>query len=155
MQMMRTTVRAIALVSALLMAAAAAVAQSAGGLLDLNAAPESEVARLPHMTPAIAKGLLEQRPFKNIVELNKFMINRGLAPEQTKELYQRAFVPINLNTGTREEFLLIPGVGTRMSAEFAEYRPWKSWAQFDKEIGKYVGQRETDRLKQYFFIPPN
>jgi hypothetical protein len=28
------------------------------------------------------------------------------------------------------------------SAEFAEYRPWKTWAQFDKEIGKYVGQPE-------------
>jgi hypothetical protein len=35
----------------------------------------------------------------------------------------------------------------------AEYRPWKTWAQFDKEIGKYVGQQETDRLKQYVFIP--
>jgi DNA uptake protein ComE-like DNA-binding protein len=58
-----------------------------------------------------------------------------------------------LNTGTRDEFVLIPGVGTRMSAEFAEYRPWKSWAQFDKEIGKYVGQQETDRFKQYVFIP--
>jgi hypothetical protein len=55
-------------------------------------------------------------------------------------------VKINLNTGTRDEFTLIPGVGARMSAEFAEYRPWKSWAQFDKEIGKYVGQQETDRF---------
>jgi hypothetical protein len=27
------------------------------------------------------------------------------------------------------------------------------WGQFDKEIGKYVGQAETDRLKQYFFLP--
>ena len=42
----------------------------------------------------------------------------------------------------------------RMAAEFAEYRPWKTWAQFDKEIGKYVGQQETDRFKQYVFIPP-
>jgi hypothetical protein len=41
-----------------------------------------------------------------------------------------------------------------MAAELAEYRPWKAWTQFDKEIGKYVGQQETDRLKQYVFIPP-
>ena len=42
-----------------------------------------------------------------------------------------------------------------MAREFAEYRPWKTWAQFAKEIGKYVGQTETDRLKQYVFIPIN
>ena len=30
--------------------------------------------------------------------------------------------------------------------EFAEYRPWKSWAQFDKEIGKHAGAKETARL---------
>ena len=46
---------------------------------------------------------------------------------------------INLNTGTREEILLVPGAGKRMAHEFDEYRPWKTWAQFDKEIGKYVG----------------
>ena len=62
---------------------------------------------------------------------------------------------VNLNTGTREEILLIPGAGTRMAREFAEYRPWKTWAQFDKEIGKYVPQTEVDRLKQYVFIPVN
>jgi DNA uptake protein ComE-like DNA-binding protein len=64
-------------------------------------------------------------------------------------------VQINVNTGARDELLLIPGVGTCMATELAEYRPWKTWAQFDKEIGKYVGQPETDRLKLYVFIPPN
>ena len=42
-----------------------------------------------------------------------------------------------------------------MVREFAEYRPWKTWAQFDKEIGKYVGADETNRLKQYVYIPVN
>jgi len=99
-------------------------------------------------------GLIGRRPFKSVVELNKFLLEQKLTPDQAKEFYRKAFVPINLNTGTREEFMLIPGVGARMAAELAEYRPWKTWAQFDKEIGKYVGQQETDRLKQYVFIPP-
>jgi hypothetical protein len=30
-----------------------------------------------------------------------------------------------------------------------------TWAQFDKEIGKYVGPAETARLAQYAFIPIN
>jgi DNA uptake protein ComE-like DNA-binding protein len=62
---------------------------------------------------------------------------------------------VNLNTGSREEFMLIPGAGARMAHEFEEYRPWKAWTQFDKEISKYVGQQETDRFKQYVFIPVN
>lgn len=51
--------------------------------------------------------------------------------------------------------MLIPGAGTRMAREFAEYRPWRNWTQFDREISKYVGQPETDRLKKYVFIPIN
>ena len=124
------------------------------GLLDPNAAGESELAQLPNMSPAIAKGMIEHRPFKTVIELNKFLLDQKLTPEQAKAFYAKAFVPINLNTATRDEFLLIPGVGSRMSAEFMEYRPWKTWTQFDKEIGKYVGQQETDRFKQYVFIPP-
>jgi hypothetical protein len=31
------------------------------GPVDLNSAPEKELTALPHMTPAIVKGLLEKR----------------------------------------------------------------------------------------------
>jgi DNA uptake protein ComE-like DNA-binding protein len=130
-------------------------AQVAKGLIDPNTAAESELQVLPGMTPAIVKGIIERRPFKSVVELNRFLLDQKVTPEQAREFYRKAFVPINLNTGTRDEFLLIPGVGSRMSAEFMEYRPWKTWTQFDKEIGKYVGQAETDRFKPYVFIPPN
>jgi DNA uptake protein ComE-like DNA-binding protein len=134
--------------------AVSAGAQAGKGLLDPNTAAESELAQMPQITPAITTALVGRRPFKSVVELNKVLLEQKLTPDQAKEFYRKAFVPINLNTGTREEFLLIPGVGSRMAAELAEYRPWKTWAQFDKEIGKYVGQQETDRLKQYVFIPP-
>src|SRR5215475_5427067 len=130
-------------------------AQAAKGLVDPNTATEIELQALPAMTPAIVKGMIERRPFKSVVELNRFLLEQKVTPEQAREFYRKAFVPINLNTGTREEFMLIPGVGSRMSGEFMEYRPWKTWTQFDREIGKYVGQAETDRFKQYVFIPPN
>ena len=147
---------AIAGVLALLAALAApATAQLRAGLVDPNKAAENELAQLPNMTPAVVKGMLEKRPFKSAIELNKFLLDQKLTPEQVKAFFGKAFVPINLNIGTKEEFMMIPGVGARMSAEFAEYRPWKNSAQFDKEIGKYVGQQETDRLKQYVFIPAN
>ena len=132
-----------------------ACAQIGRGLIDPNTAAEIDLQSLPAMTPAIVKGIIERRPFKNVIELNKFLLDQKVTPEQARDFYRKAFIPINLNTGTRDEFMLIPGVGSRMSAEFMEYRPWKTWGQFDREIGKYVGQAETDRFKQYVFIPPN
>jgi DNA uptake protein ComE-like DNA-binding protein len=125
------------------------------GVVDANTASEQDLAKMPHMTPAIAKALVGVRPFKSITELNTFLIGQGLKQEQAMDFYQKAFVHINLNTATRDEILLVPGAGTRMVREFAEYRPWKSWAQFDKEIGKYVGAEATAKLAQYCFIPVN
>ena len=132
-----------------------ASAQVGQGLIDLNSAPEAALTALPNMSPAAVKATLDKRPFATIVEYNAFALTQGLTQAQLNETYAKAFIHVNLNTGTREEILLIPGAGARMVREFGEYRPWKSWAQFDKEISKYVGQPETDRLKQYVFIPVN
>jgi DNA uptake protein ComE-like DNA-binding protein len=142
------------LVLALVMAAPSA-AQVGKGLADLNSMPEAALAALPGMNPAIAAAVAAKRPFSSIVEANAFLQAQKLTQEQLSALYTKAFVHVNLNTGTREEILLIPGAGARMAREFDEYRPWRSWAQFDKEIGKYVPQAEVDRLKQYVFIPIN
>ena len=132
-----------------------AAAQVGKGLLDLNSAPEKELAALPNLTPAIVKGLIEKRPFATIVDANTYLIAQSLTTAQLADVYRKAFVHVNLDTGTEAEILLIPGAGRRMVREFAEYRPWKTWAQFDKEIGKYVGAEETNRLKSYVFIPVN
>jgi DNA uptake protein ComE-like DNA-binding protein len=145
---------ALALVLTLI-AGTATHGQVGAGLLDANLVPEAELAALPGMTPAIAKALIAARPFPSIVELNKFLVDQKVAKEQIDAFYLKAFVHVNLNTGTREEILLIPGAGARMVREFDEYRPWKTWAQFDKEISKYVGAEETNRLKKYVFIPVN
>jgi DNA uptake protein ComE-like DNA-binding protein len=134
---------------------AALQAQVGKGLIDPNVASEQQLAGLPNMTPAIAKALVEKRPFMSITDLNTVLLAQKLTKEQAADFYRKAFVHINLNTATRDEILLIPGIAQKMAHEFDEYRPWKTWAQFDKEIGKYVGKEETDRLKQYVFIPVN
>jgi DNA uptake protein ComE-like DNA-binding protein len=132
-----------------------AQAQVGRGILDPNAVSEKELLGLPHMTPALVKDLIGKRPFMSATELHAFLTAQKMTADQTTEFYRKAFVHVNLNTATGEEILLIPGAGKRMAREFAEYRPWKTWAQFDKEISKYVGQDETNRLKQYVFIPIN
>ena len=126
------------------------------GVMDINTMSESDLGVLPNLTPAIAKALVATRPFLSITELHAFLLGQGLTAEQAAAVYPKAFVHINLNTATPEEIILVPGAGRRMVREFPEYRPWKSWAQFDKEIGKYVGGAENaHKLAQYTFIPMN
>src|SRR5688572_7894292 len=112
-------------------------AQVGKGVLDANQATEPELLKAPHMTLPIVKGLIAARNFNSIVDLNKYLLGAGLTQEQAMQFYTRAFVHVNLNTGTRDEIMLVPGAGRQMAREFVEYRPWTSWAQFDKEIGKY------------------
>jgi len=123
------------------------------GVVDANTAAEKDLLAMPHMDAARVKAIVEKRPFTSITELNALLLAQGLTQPQATEFYGKAFVHINLNTATPDEILLVPGAGKRMVHEFAEYRPWKSYAQFDKEIGKYVGAERTAQLAQYTFIP--
>jgi DNA uptake protein ComE-like DNA-binding protein len=129
----------------------AALAQTP--LLDANKATEAELLKAPHMTPAIVKAIIAARPIASITDLHKLLLAQKLSAAQTAAFYADVFVPINLNTATDEQILLIPGVGKRMVHEFKEYRPWKTRAQFDKEIGKYVDAKEVARLARYVVIP--
>ena len=133
--------------------AAAAQVGKSQGVVDANTATEADLLKMPNMTPAIVQAILAGRPFGSPIDLNKVLVAQKLTPEQTQAFYRSAFVHINLNTATAEEIMLIPGAGKRMAHEFEEYRPWKAWAQFDKEIGKYVNAQEVARLAQYGFIP--
>jgi DNA uptake protein ComE-like DNA-binding protein len=123
------------------------------GVVDANTAAEKDLLAMPHMTPAIVKGLIEKRPFASITDLNAYLLSQKLTQEQANAFYEKAFVHINLNTATAAEILLVPGAGKRMAHEFEEYRPWRNYAQFDKEIGKYVSADQVARLAQYTFIP--
>lgn len=143
------------LLALLLLPSSLVQGQVGKGLLDPNTITEAQLASLPGMNADIAKALVAARPFASVVELNTFLTGQKLTAEQLTAFYRQAFIHVNLNTGSREEILLIPGAGNRMVREFAEYRPWKTWGQFDKEIGKYVGPEEVTRLKQYVFIPVN
>ena len=120
-------------------------------IVDANLVTEADLAKLPHMTTALAKAVVAKRPFKTIKDLDAAL--SSLTKEQRTELYGKLFVPINLNTATDEEILLIPGIGNRMLHEFKEYRPYSALAQFHREIGKYVDDKELARLEQYVFVP--
>ena len=122
------------------------------GMVNPDLASEKELLTLPHLTPPLAKSIIEQRPFRSMADLNA-LLAKSLSKEQLSELYGRMFVQLNLNTASNDEILLIPGMGNRMLREFREYRPYRFMAQFRKEIGKYVDDKEVARLEKYVFVP--
>jgi DNA uptake protein ComE-like DNA-binding protein len=156
--MKHAVVGAAGALAAVLMLVTAPVLAQVGkslGVVDANTATEQALLAAPNMTPPIVKALISARPFNSVVDLNKFLLSQKLTQGQAAQFYGKAFVHVNLNTATAEEIMLIPGAGKRMAHEFEEYRPWRNYSQFQKEIGKYVNQDEVARLAQYTFIPIN
>ena len=125
-----------------------------GDVLDVNTASEKQLLSVSGLTPAIVKTIMSRRPFLQMTELDT-ALGQSLSAEQRTNVYRRLFVQINLNTASDAEIMMIPGLGKRMLGEFKEYRPYRALAQFRREIGKYVDDKELDRLEQYVFVPVN
>ena len=150
---MTRTLAAVALVVGLAAPVAYAQVGKSVTIADANTIGEADLAKLPAMTPAIAKSLVAKRPFLSITALDQFLTGAGLTREQITMLYGRIFIHLNLNTASRDEILLVPGVGNRMLREFQEYKPYAALAVFHREIDKYVDDAELARLEQYVFVP--
>ena len=95
--------------------------------------------------------VLAARPFDGMSELDALLAESMDGPAR-EDLYERIWIPIDLNTAGRDEILLIPGVGERMAHEFEEYRPYRAIEEFRREIGKYVDDAEVARLERYVTI---
>ena len=108
--------------------------------------PEKELSSLPNMTPAIAKAFIAQAAVREHRRRQHVSAGSGAdAGAGDGNLRQGVHSPEPEHSG-RPEILLVPRIAKRMAHEFEEYRPWKSWAQFDKEIGKYV-KTESGRAR--------
>jgi DNA uptake protein ComE-like DNA-binding protein len=142
--------RMLALLALIAVSVVSAEAQTA--LLNANTATEQQIAALPGLAP-LAGTIIAKRPYANPTGLDAVLAAGKIAPDQRKLLYTRLWVPMNLNTATLEDIMLIPGMSPRMADEFREYKPYKAIGQFRYEIGKYVPKDEVARLEQYVFVP--
>lgn len=127
-------------------------ARADSALLDPNTASREQLAAVPGLTPAAVDTLIARRPYDNMVAVNRVLTSQ-IDSAQRRTVYARIWKPINLNTATDAEILLIPGIGSRMLHEFKEYRPYTTIAQFRREMGKYVDAAEVARLERYVMIP--
>lgn len=129
-------------------AAPAAAAGAQDAVLDPNTATEQQLAAVPGMTPELAAAIVAGRPFASIAALDA-KLRETLGEAEAEKLRTYVFVPVNLNTATRDEIALIPGMSDKMIHEFEEYRPYEDMAEFDREIGKYVDAAEVARFRRY------
>lgn len=121
------------------------------GFLDPNTATREELASLPGMDSSAVNAVVSRRQFDNMLAVDRALASH-LTEAERDSLYTRVWIPINLNTASDQEILLIPGVGNRMLREFKEYRPYNSIERFRREIGKYVDSAEVARLERYVTI---
>jgi DNA uptake protein ComE-like DNA-binding protein len=122
------------------------------GDLEPNLATREDLLRVPHFDAALADAVIAGRPYLDMLALDRVLSTKLNATQKT-EVYGRLWTPINLNTATDAEILLVPNLGQRMLREFKEYRPYVGIAQFQREIGKYVDATELARLEQFVFVP--
>lgn len=127
-------------------------APSAGTLLDPDQVSREELQSIPGIDAELADSLIAARPFADMTAVDAVLAGR-LSEEQRDTVYTRLWKPLDPNSATDGEILLIPGVGDRMLHEFKEYRPWQNVAHFRREIGKYVDEQEVARLEKYIRLP--
>lgn len=117
-------------------------------LVNPNEAASAELVALEGLTAEAVAALEGGRPFASKADVH-VVLSAAIGDEAARGVYEHLWLPIGLNDATREEILLIPGVGARMAHEFEEYRPYPDMGQFRQEIGKYVDGEEVARLERY------
>ena len=117
-------------------------------LLNPNEASAQDLAAVEGMTDAAVAALVSGRPFTSMVDIHTALA-QTIGAQAALAVYASLWMPISLNDASRDEILLIPGVGDRMAHEFEEYRPYSDMDQFRREMGKYVDEEEVARLERY------
>ena len=119
--------------------------------LNLNTTEEKAFKMIPGVGDKMAHEFEEYRPYNSILQFKR-EIGKYVDQQEVARYLDYVFVPVELNTSTEDDIKALPGIGKKMTHEFLEYRPYKNLAQFRKEIGKYVDDKELNRLERFVYI---
>jgi len=118
---------------------------------NLNTTAEADFKMIPGVGNRMAHEFEEYRPYLSLAQFRR-EIGKYVDEAEVARYENYVFVPVELNTASEEMILALPGVGKRIAHEFEEYRPYKNMAQFRKEIGKYVDDKELARLERFVYL---
>ena len=116
--------------------------------INLNDVTNDEILLIPGVGDRMAHEFEEYRPYLDMGEF-RMEIGKYVHETEVERLARYVYVPIDLNSATREEIMAVPGMSERMAHEFEEYRPYTDLDQFRREIGKYVDENEVARFERY------
>ncbi|MFP4845754.1 hypothetical protein [Winogradskyella sp. PE311] len=118
---------------------------------NLNTTAEADFKMIPGVGDKMAHEFDEYRPYISVKQFKR-EIGKYVDDDEVNRYLNYVFVPVELNTASEEDIKALPGVGKRMTHEFEEYRPYANLAQFRKEIGKYVNDKELKRLERLVYL---
>ncbi|MEX0288043.1 MAG: helix-hairpin-helix domain-containing protein [Flavobacteriaceae bacterium] len=118
---------------------------------NLNTTAKEDFKMIPGVGDRMAHEFDEYRPYTSIQQFRR-EIGKYVDEDEVARYENYVFVPVELNTASEEDIKALPGVGGRMAHEFEEYRPYTNMAQFRKEIGKYVDDKELARLERFVYL---
>ena len=122
--------------------------------LNLNTANESDFHMIPGVGKKMAHEFVEYRPYSSIEEFKR-EIGKYVDDSEVFRYLNYVFVPVELNTSKESDIKNLPGVGKKIAHEFIEYRPYKNITHFRREIGKYVDEKELNRLERLVYLKEN
>ena len=125
---------------------------SGSGFLDPNLATAAALTALPGMSDAVTLAVIAGRPYSSMLALDR-VLARHLTEEWRDSVYMRVWIPLDLNTASSDEIMLIPGVDSRERLDLEEYRPYEGIDEFKRDIGEQLGPEEAARIERYVTLP--
>ena len=125
---------------------------SGSSFLDPNLATAAALTALPGMSDAVTLAVIAGRPYSSMLALDR-VLARHLTEQWRDSVYTRVWIPLDLNTASSDEIMLIPGVDARERLDLEEYRPYDGIDEFRRDIGEQLGPEEAARIERYVTLP--
>ena len=122
---------------------------SGNAFLDPNTTSREALLVTPAINSALADALIRGRPYANMTQVDRLLGNHGLTPEQRANVYLHLWKPLDVNSATGGEMLLVPGIDRTLAYQIEASRPFRGLDHFRGVVGRTLTDVEVARLERY------
>ena len=90
-------------------------------LLNPNEATPEELAAVPGLNPQAVDALVKGRPYRDMLAVDRALANT-LSEAEREAVYDRLWLPVDVNTAPYEMLLRVPGIGVRSAKRIISAR---------------------------------